>query len=160
MALWAILSAESVPWRNFYLTCAQELRDGVAQPSTPNTASPVTVRAMTPEMVFDHLGVRLDSQAAGDADITLNVDLGDQGGQHVPKQQNGVRDSTANAEAEDAAATLTPSRATLNTVFPGETTVEKAISDGHVQIEGNADILGEFVSYLDTFEFWFNTVTP
>ena len=32
--------AESGPWRNFYLTCAQELRKGVAQLPTPNTASP------------------------------------------------------------------------------------------------------------------------
>lgn len=42
--------AESGPWRNFYLTGAQELRNGVVKGPTPNTASPDTVRAMTPEM--------------------------------------------------------------------------------------------------------------
>ena len=31
---------------------------------TPNTASPDTVRAMSPEMFFDFLGVRLDSAKA------------------------------------------------------------------------------------------------
>lgn len=45
--------AESGPWRNFYLTGAQELRNGVVKGPTPNTASPDTVRAMTPEMFFD-----------------------------------------------------------------------------------------------------------
>ena len=39
--------AESGPWRNFYLTGAKELREGVAQLPTPNTASPDTIRAMS-----------------------------------------------------------------------------------------------------------------
>ncbi|EWF66012.1 beta-lactamase domain-containing protein [Klebsiella michiganensis] len=34
--------AESGPWRNFYLTGAQELRNGVVKGPTPNTASPDT----------------------------------------------------------------------------------------------------------------------
>src|SRR3546814_13573213 len=41
--------AESGPWRNFYLTGAKELREGVTQLPTPNTASPDIVRSMTPE---------------------------------------------------------------------------------------------------------------
>jgi alkyl sulfatase BDS1-like metallo-beta-lactamase superfamily hydrolase len=49
------------------LTGAKELRDGVAQLPTPNTASPDTIRAMTMDMLFDYLGVRLDSEKAGDA---------------------------------------------------------------------------------------------
>src|SRR3546814_3884158 len=52
--------AESGPWRNFYLTGAKELREGVTQLPTPNTASPDIVRSMTPEMFFDYLGVRLN----------------------------------------------------------------------------------------------------
>ena len=46
--------AESGPWRNFYLTGAKELREGVKKLPTPNTASPDTVRAMTLEMFFDY----------------------------------------------------------------------------------------------------------
>src|SRR3546814_12072945 len=56
--------AESGPWRNFYLTGAKELRDGVAQLPTPNTASPDIVRSMTPELFFDFLAVRLNGPAA------------------------------------------------------------------------------------------------
>ena len=67
--------AESGPWRNFYLTGAKELREGVAQLPTPNTASPDTVRAMTLEMFFDYLGVRLNSAEGrgrdGDAQLRL-----------------------------------------------------------------------------------------
>ena len=31
--------AESAPWRNFYLTAAQELRDGITEAATPMTAT-------------------------------------------------------------------------------------------------------------------------
>lgn len=68
--------AENGPWRNFYLTGAQELRKGVAELPTPNTASPDTVRAMSLDIVFDYLGVRLDSQKAADAKMKLNFDVG------------------------------------------------------------------------------------
>ena len=37
--------AENGPWRNFYLTGAKELREGVAKLPAPNTASPDMVRA-------------------------------------------------------------------------------------------------------------------
>jgi alkyl sulfatase BDS1-like metallo-beta-lactamase superfamily hydrolase len=152
--------AESGPWRNFYLSGAKELRDGVAELPTPNTASPDTVRAMTPEMFFDYLGIRLDSEAAGDAAITLNVDLGDEGGQHVLELQNGVLNNTAGTQADDADATLTLSRDTLNRMILGEATAPDLVSSGDIQLEGDAAKLEELVSYLGTFEFWFNIVTP
>ena len=44
------------PWRNFYLAGAQELRNGVAELPTPNTASPDTLRAMDLDLFFDYLG--------------------------------------------------------------------------------------------------------
>src|SRR5262245_30906923 len=59
--------AEAGPWRNFYLTGAKELREGVQKRPTPNTASPDTVRAMTLEMFFDYLSVRLNREKAAKA---------------------------------------------------------------------------------------------
>jgi len=41
-----------------------------------------------------------------------------------------------------------------------QTTTDKAISDGAVKISGSKAKLDEMLSYLDTFEFWFNIVTP
>ena len=152
--------AESGPWRNFYLTGAKELRDGVAQLPTPNTASPDTVRAMTLDMFFDYLGVRLDSEKAGDAHITLNFDFGDPEGTYMVELVNGVLNHTAGAQADDADATVTLSRDTLNDIVLQQTTLDDAIGAGDVTVEGDQAKLGELVSYLDTFEFWFNIVTP
>ncbi|MFO7298105.1 MAG: alkyl sulfatase C-terminal domain-containing protein [Pseudomonadota bacterium] len=41
-----------------------------------------------------------------------------------------------------------------------ETTLADAMSSGDVRVNGNQEKLKELVSYLDTFEFWFNIVTP
>lgn len=151
--------AESGPWRNFYLTGAKELRDGVAQLPTPNTASPDTVRAMTLEMFFDYLAVRLNGPKAGDAKAVLNFDFGDDG-KYVVELENGVLNHTADHQAEGADATITLSRDTLNKIVLGELTLAKAITAGDVKIQGDAAKLELLVNSLDKFEFWFNIVTP
>ncbi|MGE3292412.1 MAG: alkyl/aryl-sulfatase [Geminicoccaceae bacterium] len=152
--------AESGPWRNFYLTGAQELRKGVAELPTPNTASPDTVRAMTLDLFFDYLGVRLNAPKAGDATAKLNFDFGRSGGTYLVELENGVLNHTAGRQAEDADATVTLSRDTLNGIILGETRLADAIGSGDVKIAGSQAKLEEIVSYLDTFPFWFNIVTP
>jgi linear primary-alkylsulfatase len=62
--------AEACPWRNVHLTGAKELRDGVKQLPAPNTASPDTVRAMSLDLFFDYLGVRLNGPKAAGKTIT------------------------------------------------------------------------------------------
>lgn len=151
--------AESGPWRNFYLTGAQELRNGVAKLPTPNTASPDTVRAMSVEMFFDYLGVRLNSGKAGNARAKLNFDFGKDGNYFV-ELENGVLNHTANKKADNADATITLSRDTLNGIILQQTKLDDAISAGNVKINGDQTKLRNVVSYLDNFEFWFNIVTP
>lgn len=152
--------AESGPWRNFYLSGAQELRNGVAELPTPQTASPDTVRAMSLNLFFDYLGVRLNSEAAADSSIALNFDFGDGEDGYLLELENGVLNHTAGQVADDADATITLTRATLNDIVLGQTTLDQAMTNGDVTVEGNSESLAELVSYLDTFEFWFDIVTP
>lgn len=152
--------AESGPWRNFYLTGAQELRNGVMKLPTPNTASPDTVKAMTPEMFFDYLAVHINGEKAAGAKAVLNVDLGDDGGKYKLELENGVLNHTANVQAQDADATLTLSRDTLNKIILKEETLQQAEKNGGLKIKGSADKVNELLSYMDKFEFWFNIVTP
>ena len=69
--------AESGPWRNFYLTGAQELRQGVQRLPAPNTASPDTVRAMPMDLLLDFLGVRLNPEKAAGKTLSINLELSD-----------------------------------------------------------------------------------
>ncbi|RKR64376.1 alkyl sulfatase BDS1-like metallo-beta-lactamase superfamily hydrolase [Yokenella regensburgei] len=152
--------AESGPWRNFYLTGAQELRDGVQKLPTPNTASPDTVRAMSPEMFFDYLGVHINGEKAADAKAVFNVDLGSDGGKYKLELENGVLNHTANAQAKDADATIVLNRDTLNKIILKEVTLKQAEEKGDVKVTGDGATLNDMLGYMDKFEFWFNIVTP
>lgn len=152
--------AESGPWRNFYLTGAQELRNGVVKGATPNTASPDTVKAMSPEMFFDYLAVHINGEKAANAQAVFNVDLGADDGKYKLELENGVLNHSADTQASNADASITLNRATLNKIILKEESLKQAEEKGDVQISGNHAKLDEFLGYLDSFDFWFNMVTP
>lgn len=152
--------AESGPWRNFYLTGAQELRNGVVKGATPNTASPDTVKAMSPEIFFDYLAVHINGEKAANAQAVFNVDLGADGGKYKLELENGVLNHSADAQASNADASITLNRATLNKIILKEESLKQAEEKGDVQISGNHAKLDEFLGHLDSFDFWFNMVTP
>ncbi|HAV1532616.1 TPA: MBL fold metallo-hydrolase [Enterobacter hormaechei subsp. xiangfangensis] len=152
--------AESGPWRNAYLTGAQELRNGVKIKPTPKTASPDAVRAMSTEMIFDYFGVHLNGVRAANARGIFNVDLGREGGRYKLELENGVLNHSANIQAEDPDATITLSRETLNKIILKETTLKKAQQAGEVTIVGNAAKVDEMLRCMESFSFWFPVVTP
>jgi len=152
--------AESGPWRNFYLTGAKELREGVKKLPAPNTASPDTVRAMSYDLFFDYLGMRLNGPKAAGKKITLNLVFLDTNDKYVLALENGALSHTPNAQSEEANATVTIPRTALNEIVLGETTLDKEIESGKVTVQGNKESISELVALLDKFEFWFNIVTP
>jgi alkyl sulfatase BDS1-like metallo-beta-lactamase superfamily hydrolase len=152
--------AESGPWRNFYLTGAKELREGVAKLPAPSTASPDTVRAMSLDLFFDFLAMRLNGPKADGKRIVLNFNFTDVKEKYVLEMVNGVLNHTPGRQVKDAQATLTLTRDTLNRIVLKETTLKDAIAKGDVKVVGSEAKLDEMLSYLDSFEFWFNIVTP
>ncbi len=152
--------AESGPWRNFYLTGAKELRDGVIDLGAPKTTSPDVIKATPLDMFFDLLAVRLNGPRAAGTTLVLNADFTDTGEQYVLAVENGVLNYSKGKQADDADATLTLTRSALDEVILGEAKVADKLASGEAKIDGNAEKLAEFLSLLDTFEFWFNIVTP
>jgi alkyl sulfatase BDS1-like metallo-beta-lactamase superfamily hydrolase len=152
--------AESGPWRNFYLAGAKELREGVKKLPSPVLTSPDTIRAMTPDLFFDYLAMRLNGPKAADKTIILNFDFPDLKEKYMIEMVNGVLNHTPNRQSKNADATITLNKETLDNIVLKETTLKDAISSGDVKINGNEAKLEEMLSYLDTFEFWWNIVTP
>lgn len=152
--------AESGPWRNFYLTGAKELKDGVRPAGTPSTASPDMIRSLPLNIYLDYLAVRLNHPEAADADITLNLVMPDVSEDVILTVSNGVLNYTIGDQAEDADATITMDRVVLNAINLGQTTLSAARENGLVTIVGDDSKTEQFVGLLDTFEFWFNIVTP
>ena len=152
--------AESGPWRNFYLTGAQELRDGV--PDLPNitTASPDMVAAMSTEAFFDYLAAHLNGVKATGQTITLNWDLTDTGDQYLMKLENSVLNYTKGEQSANADVTISLSRQTLNDVLSGSDSILADILSGKIQITGNQLKLIQLVLLMDSYPTFFNIVTP
>ena len=150
--------AESGPWRSVYLQGAYELRHGVPSAGGVATASPDTIKAMPPAMLFDYLAVRLNGPKAAGKKIALNIDFTDLKKRYGLTVENAVLNHGVPLAAADA--TLTMSKATLDAIQLKETTLEKAIMDGSLKVEGRREAFAEFMGLLDTFPFWFNIVTP
>lgn len=152
--------AESGPWRNFYLTGAKELREGVKALPTPNTGSPDTVRAMSIDLFFDYLGMRLNGPKAAGKKIVVNFNFTDTGETAVLFLANAALNHSLDRQDDNADATLTLTRTALNKIILQESTFDDEIESGEVQVNGRLAKVQELVSLLDSFEFWFNIVTP
>lgn len=152
--------AESGPWRNFYLSGAKELRDGVTVVPTPDTASADIVRALPLETYLDYLAILIRHPEAGETDLRLNFVMPDVDEEFTLGVKNGVMNYSVGMQDPDAQATVTIDRAVLDAVNLGETTISDAIDAQQVTVAGDQARLTEFLSLLDTFEFWFNIVTP
>jgi alkyl sulfatase BDS1-like metallo-beta-lactamase superfamily hydrolase len=151
--------AESGPWRSVYLQGAYELRNGVPNAGGINTASPDTIRAMTPVMLFEYLSVRLNGPKAAGKRIALNVNFIDLKKPYALVVENAVLNHFLKP-VEKADATISMTKATLDSIQLKEITIEQAITSGALKIDGRKEAFGEFLALLDTFPFWFNVVTP
>jgi alkyl sulfatase BDS1-like metallo-beta-lactamase superfamily hydrolase len=152
--------AESSPWRNFYLTGARELREGVPKLPSLNTASPDAIRAMSLELLADWIGTRIIGPKAAGKTITLNVKFTDTGEECVVGLENGALNSIMGKQAERSDATITLTREILEDVSLGRISPLTAITTGKIRVEGAVSKLAELASLFDTFDFWFNIVTP
>jgi alkyl sulfatase BDS1-like metallo-beta-lactamase superfamily hydrolase len=151
--------AESGPWRNFYLSGARELREGVKKAATPNTASPDISRAMSLDQIFDFLAIRLNGPRAAGKEMTLNFTFTDTNQNYTLKLKNGVLNHFSKlAEKPDATYTLT--RADLDNILLGQAKTEDLLKEGKIKVEGESGKVAELLGLLDTFDFWFDIITP
>jgi alkyl sulfatase BDS1-like metallo-beta-lactamase superfamily hydrolase len=114
---------------------------------------------MLPELLFDYLGVRLNGEKAAGKKLTLNVNFTDIKKPYALTVENDVLNYTGKSAA-NADATMTFTKATLDRIQVGETTLDQAIAAGEVKIDGRKEAIDEFFGMLDSFNFWFNIVTP
>ncbi|MFO6421950.1 alkyl/aryl-sulfatase [Motilimonas sp. KMU-193] len=151
--------AESGPWRSVYLQGAYELRNGVPTSGGINTASPDVIKNMPPEMLFDYLSVRINPEKAAGKTFTINVNFTDLEEQYTLSVENSVLNYTTKV-IDKPSVGLTLTKAKLDEIQLGQTTMEQAVVAGDVKIEGDAKVFEDFVGMLDNFNFWFNIVTP
>jgi len=152
--------SESGPWRNFYLTGALELRNGVDKLPVPGTASADTICAMPLDMFFDYLGVRLNGDRAAGETVNFNLELTDTGETLTWGVENAAIHYSVGRKHPEPDASLTMTRTMLNEVMMGTTNLAQQIHAGNATLTGDPKKLAGFLLWLDKFEFWFPIVTP
>ncbi|MET3494130.1 alkyl/aryl-sulfatase [Variovorax boronicumulans] len=151
--------SEAGTWRSAYLVGAMELRNGVPKIPGGSSANADTLKAVSNDLFFDFLGVRLDAAKAEGQTMAINWNFTDSNQQFVLTLENSALTHIA-GQQPGADATVTLSRATLDAVTLKETSFPAAVLAGKVKIEGNRAKLGELMSMLDTFEPMFPVVEP
>ncbi|KZL21436.1 Metallo-beta-lactamase superfamily protein [Pseudovibrio axinellae] len=152
--------AESGPWRNFYLSGAQELRAGVKELPAPDTASPDIIRSMDIDLLFDYAAMRLNHTKAGDKQLKLNWVFRDTDQKYAMELQNSALSHIEGYQLDDADITVTLDRTTLDDIMLATETFDEAIKSGKVTVDGDPSKLTALLAMMDTFDFWFNIVRP
>ncbi len=151
--------AESGPWRNFYLSGARELRTGVKEMPTPNTASPDIVQNMSATMMLDYIAIRLDSGKAAGKKMKIGFNFTDVNELYTLILENSTINNRIGLE-DDTESTIVTTRATLNKILLGKLTIDQGLKSGEIKVEGTKGKFKELQKMLINFEFWFNIVTP
>jgi alkyl sulfatase BDS1-like metallo-beta-lactamase superfamily hydrolase len=148
--------AESGPWRDFYLTGAQELRNPRPKSETPRQGAAGQLRSLPADDLLESLSVRLNGEKAGAAgDLALTLVFIDTNERFAVSVENAVLHHKPGSQGPEVALT----RAVLIALVVGETTLETALADGTVAGQGAAE-LGRLLPLLDRFDFWFEIVAP
>ena len=154
--------AENGLWRNEYLTAALELRHGVHDLGTPNLAGPVLV-AMTPEMLFDLAGIKLNGPKAWDLRLSIGWGLtaGDTTHRYAAQIRNGVLIYIPSLQLVDADVAVTTAKDALAQLVLGTATPAELQESGVIEVaHGELTRLAEVFEFVEPFTFWFNIIAP
>jgi alkyl sulfatase BDS1-like metallo-beta-lactamase superfamily hydrolase len=153
-------AAESATWRNAYLLGALELRQGVPTTDARAPVSPDVVRAVSLDLFFDYLGVRLNGERAEGRRLVVNWVFTDLDRRYVLNLENCALTYLADRRSDDADATVTLDRAALNRVVLRELTFADAVERRLVHVDGDVASVIELFGFLDDFTLMFPVVEP
>src|SRR5246127_100783 len=153
-------AAESSPWRNAYLSGAQELGQGMPQ-APPRPPMPrETLAALPTSQLWDVLGVRLNGPKAEGKRIVLNWSFSDTGETFVLNLENSALTYSESVQSEKADASFTLARSTLDEVIAKQTSFPEAVDAGKIMVGGDPMRLPRPVGLLGEFPRMFEIVEP
>jgi alkyl sulfatase BDS1-like metallo-beta-lactamase superfamily hydrolase len=138
--------------RNSFLAAAYELRTGIPQGETANSASPDVVRAMSTELFLNFLGIRMDSRKAEGMRFTINLITPDNGEKFVVELENATLTNIKGFLAKKPNLALTINRSDLELTMMGKKTLEAQIADGTAKVDGDTNILKQLASTMVDFD--------
>jgi alkyl sulfatase BDS1-like metallo-beta-lactamase superfamily hydrolase len=154
--------SESGPWRDFYLTGAMELRSNgtVLRGLSGNALASGIVSSMTPELLLDLIGVRLNGPRSADFEIEVELVVVDRGDE---RWSFGVRHGVLHARRDvrtSAPVGVISSIAAFAVFATGSKNFDELIAREDFEVTGDLARLRAFAENLDVFDFGFEIVLP
>jgi len=150
---------ENATWRNAYLTGASELRDGVSSEGL-RAQAPDIVRALRTGQLFDAMATRLNGERAAEQELIIAWNFTDIDEQWTLRVTRGAVSTVAGRLDQDAGATVTTTRTTLDSLILQEIDAIEAFSSGAISVDGDPMALAGFLGLLDDPPHDFPIVTP
>ena len=152
--------AESGPWRDIYLSGAQELRHGARGSGLDMKRSLGLLRHVPVERFFDAMATRLNGPDAVGTELTVNFNFTDLGANHVLTIDNAVLHHEEAPIAADADVTLNLTRDFLLKLVTKQAGLKEMIFSDELDVDGSRLKLLKFFSLLEDPEREFAIVTP
>jgi len=152
--------AESGPWRDVYLSGAQELRHGVQDAPLKLASAMGLLRHVPLELFFASMAARIDGPRAAEKPMTLNFTFTDLGENWVLTLENGVLHHARRDPDPNAAASVKLTHTFLLRLATQQAGLREMLFSDDLAVEGSRlDLLG-FFSLLDRTDGNFPIVTP
>ena len=154
--------AESGPWRNFYLTGAQELR-ATGSEKTGTTISPASsdiLAGMSSDLFFDFLAIGFKGDEAADVQMTIELEFEDRDEQWLLEISRGVLRYYPNRRAEDPTIALSIRRVDFVGVLTGAVSLPRLLLEDKASLDGGLLALARFGRLFERFSPAFEIVKP
>ena len=149
--------AESGIMRNIYLSGAKELMEGVKPLPMAGGRNTDLAATLSLRDWFDANALRLNAERARGHAMVLNFVVdGEAACVSVARQTEFAR---IGSQAADADATLTISQSGLEALMDGRLALADALEAG-VTVDGDLGAVETWLGLHDSFDMWFNLVTP
>ena len=126
-----------------------------ADPKFRASGSADILRAMTPDMMLDYLGILLDANAAADLDLVVNLAFTDDD-PYALTVRAGVVLYERGVQYADADATLTLPRLGMFAILNHDENAQAK----SIQVDGDLDVVRKLTEHLAAYDFFFNIVEP
>ncbi|KCZ54105.1 hypothetical protein HY29_03260 [Hyphomonas beringensis] len=152
--------AESGAWRDYYLTGANELRNGLPETGQVRAGSREFIQGVPTVDLFNALAVRYAPEKLERDPFTLNFRFTDTDETLLVDVGNATAFPRENAQSDEAAATLILTRSAFNDLILQSRSFQEIAQAGEASVEGDPTALMAWFTALETPDFWFNVVEP
>lgn len=149
---------ESGPWRNEFIAGAYELRNGLHK-NPQNLVSADMLANLTPQMLFDYMGISLNAEKAKGKNLSFNW-LTPNGTSYSFWLEDEVLLYREGNATEHPDAIITADKLSFILVAMHITPLKDAMDKGSIQIKGDPAKLQELLDCMEQFNGNFNIVEP